>query len=534
MRICPSCGTRFSNDGTFCPHDGQPLEDLPDEVEVVDPLLGQTIDGRYLIERSIGEGGMGIVYQATHTSLGRKLALKVLRGEMAKDPDVVKRFVQEAQACSSIGHANIIDITDFGNLPDGTAYFVMEFLVGEPLTDLIRRGGSLAADEAVALVRQIASALSAAHARGIVHRDLKPDNIFLIESGGIDRFVKVLDFGIAKVGGANSKLTKTGMIFGTPHYMSPEQSAGQMVDARTDVYALGVIMYEMFTGQVPFDADTFMGILSKHMFEQPAPPSELNGSLGALEPMILKALMKTPEDRYPSMQALLDDLDTVESGGRVTIGASRPAAISTPAGYTHTPKPAMHTERVELPKSKAPFVAGAVVLAVLLVAGLGAALGSTDAGSTDPEQAPTGIVAAPGPEPTPEPEPAPEPEEIQVVVLVRIESEPLGATVFASGAIVGNTPLSVPRPTGTTTQRLDIRHPGFVEAAVEVNAASEESILVPLEAEPEARRRRPRPVPVPVPVVGEPPAPTPPATMRRRRAPPPAIMNSEVVDPWAT
>lgn len=531
MRICPSCGTRFTNDGAFCPHDGQPLEELPDAEPVEDPLLGTVVDGRYQIERSIGEGGMGVVYLATHTSLRRKLALKVLRGEVAKDPDVVKRFVQEAQASSSIGHANIIDITDFGELPDGTAYFVMEFLEGQPLTDLIRQGGSLAADEAVSLVRQIASALSAAHARGIVHRDLKPDNIFLTKADGHDRFVKVLDFGIAKVGGANSKLTKTGMIFGTPHYMSPEQSAGQAVDARTDVYALGVIMYEMFTGQVPFDADTFMGILSKHMFEQPAPPSELNGSLGALEPLILRALAKTPEDRYSSMQALLEDLDTVESGGRVTIGASRPAEIPVPSAYT--PRPAVHTERVELPKSKTPLVVGAIVIGLLLVGGVSAALLSPDADV--PEAAASAPPPTPEVAPEREPEPDAAPEVAPEVVLVRIESDPPGATVLASGAIVGNTPLSVPRPAGTSTQRLEVRQRGFLDAVIEVGATSPEVIVARLEHEARRRRPAPRPEPTMTPTSGTRPRPPPsPAMMRRRRPPPPSIMNSEVVDPWAT
>src|SRR5690606_27524929 len=252
----------------------------------------------YRIEQKIGEGGMGMVYMATHTTLQKRLALKVLRGDSSRDADVVQRFMQEAQAATSIGHPNIIDISDFGRLPDGSVYFVMEYLDGTSLSEMIKRGGSVPTKEALHIVRQIASALEAAHARGIVHRDLKPDNIFIIRQGNDHRFVKVLDFGVAKVGGAASKLTKTGMVFGTPHYMSPEQAAGQSVDQRTDISALGAIMYEMFTGKVPFDADTFMGILSKRMFEVPPRPTDIaGGSLGPLETVILRALEKNPDQR---------------------------------------------------------------------------------------------------------------------------------------------------------------------------------------------------------------------------------------------
>ena len=341
MRFCPACASRFSQDVRFCPTDGQPTQQLPEEKqENVDPLLGSVVDNRYRVDRVLGEGGMGVVYAAMHVTLGKRVALKVLRGEMARDDEVVKRFVQEAQASSSIGHANIIDITDFGRLPDGTSYFVMEYLEGMSLTQLIEQGGSMGSDEALGIIEQVASALSAAHGRGIIHRDLKPDNIYLVKRGQQNHFVKVLDFGIAKVGGANSKLTKTGMVFGTPYYMSPEQAAGQTIDARTDIYALGIIMYEMFTGQVPFDGDTFMGILSKHMFETPVPPRERVASAQLpAEPIILRCLAKRPEDRYPSMDALIGDLRSVDSIAPVAIGrsASQAPPPRNVAGKIHTP-----------------------------------------------------------------------------------------------------------------------------------------------------------------------------------------------------
>src|SRR5688572_17756924 len=273
MRFCPRCGSRYEHE-RFCPEDGAPTEPLPDAGPHKDALIGTLVDGRYRIDAQIGEGGMGVVYRALHIALNKTLALKVLRGEMAKDAEVVQRFIQEAQAATSIGHENIIDINDFGRLPDGTVYFVMEYLNGLPLNDLIKRGGSIPVGQAVEIIRQIAGALGTAHQRGIIHRDMKPDNVYIVPRGETQNFVKVLDFGIAKVGGASNKLTRTGMVFGTPHYMSPEQAAGQSVDARTDIYALGVIMYEMFTGRVPFDADTFMAVLTKHMFEKPEPMSD--------------------------------------------------------------------------------------------------------------------------------------------------------------------------------------------------------------------------------------------------------------------
>ncbi len=264
-------------------------------------------------------------------------------------------------------------------MPDGSAYFVMEYLDGLSLTQLISRGGSIPTQKALHLIRQIASALEAAHERGIVHRDMKPDNIYVVKQGSDDSFVKVLDFGIAKVGGASSKLTKTGMIFGTPHYMSPEQAAGQTVDRRTDIYALGVIMYEMFVGRVPFEGDTFMGILSKHMFQDPIPPSQAKGvGLGAIEDVILKALAKKVEGRYQTMSELIADLDKVQAGGSVAIGRggiSPPgnlADVLEPPSRTElrlgrAPQAAPAAEDMALPvKSRAPLVIGALVVLALL------------------------------------------------------------------------------------------------------------------------------------------------------------------------
>jgi serine/threonine-protein kinase len=505
MRYCPTCGVRFSEEVGFCPTDGSPTNVMEDVGPVVDPLLGRVIDGRYRVEAQIGEGGMGVVYLASHTVLGKKLALKVLRGEMAKDEDTVKRFMQEAQAATAIGQQNIVDISDFGQLPDGTTYFVMEHLAGQALTKLIKQGGSIPMVDAIRIVRQIASALGAAHQVGVVHRDLKPDNIMLINRGGNPYFVKVLDFGIAKVGGAASKLTKTGMVFGTPHYMAPEQAAGQAVDQRTDVYALGVIMYEMFTGKVPFDADTFMAILSKHMFEAPIPPSQqfADVKLGAIEDVILKALAKKPEDRYQRMEELVEHLDTLASGGTIEIGGMS-SGVTPPGGLADALEPPSRTEmRIsgvegsDIPgRSTAPLIAGFIFLLLLGGGAAAAAFFVFAGGSSDPpplvalptDTAPA--IADSGPSVDAASQVVNDGEE--EVARVEIRSEPASATVLIDGVLVGNTPLHLRRPIDDATLAIVVRRTGYVNQEVMVTSTSPDAIDVTLEEEQEEEEEEDR------------------------------------------
>jgi serine/threonine-protein kinase len=308
---CPTCGAHFSPDGRFCPFDGTALIASDGWHPSADELLGTVVDGRYELLRIIGEGGMGTVYEVRHRALGKRFALKALRKDLAQDAEIAARFIQEARTAAAVSHPGLVEITDFGRLDSGQVYFVMELLEGHSLAALLRAGGALPAARGLAIVRQLAAAVKAAHDARIVHRDLKPENIHVGRGDNDADLVKVVDFGLAKVIGS-SKLTRAGVVFGTPHYMSPEQAAGEVVDHRADIYAIGIVMYEMFTGTVPFEADSYMGVLTKHLYMTPAPPSSLCPeikSLGALEDVILRCLQKRPEARYDGLASLLADLD---------------------------------------------------------------------------------------------------------------------------------------------------------------------------------------------------------------------------------
>ncbi|HEV8244335.1 MAG TPA: serine/threonine-protein kinase, partial [Polyangiaceae bacterium] len=318
-RRCPVCQQHFSSsDACFCPFDGEPLVDAQDYDPGLDPLLGTIVDQRYEVQSALGEGGMGTVYKVRHVALGKGFALKALRADLATDGEIAERFIGEARTAAAVSHPGLVQITDFGQLSDGRPYFVMELLEGSPLSWFIDKG-ALPAARAVGIVRQVAEAVAAAHRAGIVHRDLKPDNVhLLVDKDGTDR-VKVLDFGLAKVMG-KSRRTRDGIVFGTPHYMSPEQAAGEPVDHRADIYALGIVMYEMLTGRVPFEADSFMGVLSKHIYMQPTPPSQVVKSareVGALERIVLKCLEKKPRQRYQSFDEMLADLALAMASGAI-------------------------------------------------------------------------------------------------------------------------------------------------------------------------------------------------------------------------
>jgi len=283
-----------------------------------DKLIGQTLDGRYFVEKKIGEGGMGVVFSARHAVIERPLAIKVLKREAMRDTATIRRFVQEAKAASRIGHPNIVDVTDFGTTPDGMTYSVMEYVAGQTLGTALRLGAPFAPARAMRITAQIARALAAAHDKGIVHRDLKPENVFLVDRDGRTDFVKIVDFGIAKVapppGKTNEpRLTRAGSVFGTPEYMAPEQAAGRSdTDGRVDVYALGVILYEMLCGRVPHRGDSMVRTLAMQMLDPIEPPSKVRPDLGIppdLEAVVMHALVKKREQRYQTMGELLEALE---------------------------------------------------------------------------------------------------------------------------------------------------------------------------------------------------------------------------------
>ncbi|GAB4196829.1 MAG: hypothetical protein OHK0013_04350 [Sandaracinaceae bacterium] len=310
------------------------------KVDRPDPLLGSVIDDRYRVVRRIGEGGMGIVYEVEHVVIEKRLALKVLREDYSSRPEVVARFRQEAKSASRIGNEHIVDISDFGETSTGASYFVMELLDGEDLANVLSREGTLPLSRAADIITQCARALAAAHAKGIVHRDMKPENIFLTRRDGRPDFVKIVDFGIAKMsdietaGQPGRKLTKTGMIFGTPEYMSPEQAAGKALDHRVDIYALAVIFFELLTGRVPFSGDTFMGVLTQHMFEVPPSLAQANPALQvpeSVESFVRKGLAKDPGERYQTCDELIAALEKAVRG--VSPSSAPPPGKPTQIGF---------------------------------------------------------------------------------------------------------------------------------------------------------------------------------------------------------
>jgi serine/threonine protein kinase len=284
-------------------------------------VIGAVIGGRYELVSFLGVGGMGVVYKAKHKLIGREVAVKMLRADLVDDDIKRKRFDQEAQTASTLKHPNLITVHDFGYTEKNTPYLVMDYLDGESLSTFLKQG-PLPAIRVLELTKQICAGLSHAHANGLVHRDLKPSNIIIEKDESGAARAKILDFGIAKKvrGGQESGLTQTGEIFGTPLYMSPEQSLGRNVDARTDIYALGCMMYEMLTGKPPFQGDTAISTVMMHMNDEPATIDigQIASPLAKeLVSIVYKAMNKDVDSRYQTITALYDDLVAVEAGESV-------------------------------------------------------------------------------------------------------------------------------------------------------------------------------------------------------------------------
>jgi eukaryotic-like serine/threonine-protein kinase len=476
--------------------------------EAPDPLLGATIATRYKIVRKLGEGGMGSVYLALHTILEKQVALKVLHGEFARKPDLVDRFMQEAKAASRIRHENVIDISDFGATPEGHVFFAMELLQGHDLHDAVARaklsGQLLPWSRTKRIFLQICSALAAAHARGIVHRDLKPENVYLIDFLGDHDFVKLLDFGIAKLTDVSSeeggrKLTKTGMLFGTPEYMSPEQARGENVDHRVDIYAMGCILFQLVTNRVPFEADNFMGVLSQHLTEEPPSiPPEVFDQIGApraLAEVIDRALEKDRDARWQTIEEFAAAVRKV-SGDPATPDRSQPfraANVTSPAETTRQRTPTgparkrpetgrvktqwtgnltvpEAAEPVAKKRSKLPLVIGGVVLVAGSAAAAIFALGGDkpDEGSA---VASGSAAVAPVVEPAPPPPPPPPkidplPDTVEIV----LASDPKGALVtdLSNNRVLGTAPQRFKVAGSTTPRQFKFSLKGYGDSTVEL------------------------------------------------------------------
>ncbi len=323
-------------------------------------MVGKVLNSRYEIEQLIGSGGMADVYKATDNLLGRTVAVKILHPQFAKDEIFIARFRQEAQAAANLNQQNIVNVYDWG-IEDSTYYLVMEYVEGRDLKDIILQGGALLPERAVEIAIAICVALEAAHAHGVVHRDIKPQNIIVT----YDNQIKVMDFGIARTTGG-SAMTQTGTIMGTAQYISPEQAQGRPADPRSDLYSLGVVLYEMLTGKPPFDGDNPVSIAYKHVREDPLPPSMINPDISPeLEAVVMKALAKNPENRYQSATEMQSDLERSLEGAPVFATPVLPmdeAAMGATRAYPVPGGPARRRSRAWI---------WLVVIALLLLAGLG-------------------------------------------------------------------------------------------------------------------------------------------------------------------
>jgi serine/threonine protein kinase len=355
MKQCPACKRELSNDLTTCPFDG---ETLPDRC-APDPFVGKLLDDKYRLEEKAGEGGMGTVYRATHVQMENTVAVKILHPHLASDHTAVERFRREARAAAQIRHPNAVAVTDFGvSRTEGIAYLVMEFLEGGDLRDKINHKPQLDYEETFLILNQTCSAVQAAHAKGIIHRDLKPDNIWLVKTDEPFESVKVLDFGIAKLKaatGGTSNLTQKGMIVGTPYYMSPEQCRGEELDNRSDIYSIGIVLYQMLAGRVPFDGTTPLAVVLKHNTEQPRPLREFRPDIPPqLEKVVLRALSKKKEERQDSAVHLAQEFEAAlhSAGVPLKLAGTRSAQPITPMS-THVSRPAQTAEQEPVDATRA-------------------------------------------------------------------------------------------------------------------------------------------------------------------------------------
>jgi eukaryotic-like serine/threonine-protein kinase len=435
-------------------------------------LIGFALEGRYRIVREIGRGGMGVVFEAEHVELGKRVAIKVVLEKFAEDADAIARFRREALAASRIGSPHIIDVSHIGTAPDGRPFVVMELLDGMPLAKVLEVGPMDPA-RALAVMRQVLRAVGAAPAKGIIHRDLKPDNIFLVRGVDGGDFVKLLDFGISKFVDtgehvAVTRLTSTGMVMGTPLYMAPEQATGGSVDHRVDIYACGVILFEMLSGRPPFNETNYNILVAKLITADPPSLASLRAGLpGKLISAVHRALEKEPEARFPSSEAFAAALPSELSPSQAELALS--GTIAAPSGGLPA-VPAVSTLQ-RPPRGRGRLVAAAVLaviacaVAVVVVlsqrpptpAAAGGAPSDPEAGSAVPAAATGKLV---------------------------IRSIPDGANVYVGGALRGQSPLEIELAAGAHQVRVERADHLAVESEQHIPAGERISLVVPLPAAP--------------------------------------------------
>ncbi len=482
--VCPRCRTRWSeqNAPAVCPSDGSALvrpRDLGTGLASDDPMVGRTLEGRYTIVARLGAGSMGTVYRAKQHAMGREVAIKILRSDRAADESAKARFMREARANSLLASPNTVTVFDFGQSESGEFYLAMELLEGESLGQRLARVGRLPAAIAVDAARQALRSLAEAHAKGIIHRDLKPDNLFFARvltgsmrpppmgatpvKAGHEEIVKVLDFGIAKMLNADEMPmgvveTQAGTVFGTPRYMSPEQAQGKPLDARSDLYSLAVILYQMLTGRPPFTDDDAVVVMARHIKSNPKKMTEVCPEAGIpreLEAVVMRTLAKQPEDRPESAEVLAGELlAALEAQAATTSGVrasvTNAAGIQLPESMRPPPMP------LPAPKKKLPGIAVAMGGVALLVASV---VFFVLARSSHPTNHAQPTASTPQPVATqvrtPEPEPAPtDPPTVTPGDLPRVQATPTPTASAAKGQKPGYRPPARPtassRPTSPT------------------------------------------------------------------------------------
>jgi len=447
--------------------------------------------GEYVIEEVLGRGGFGTVYRAVQPVIGKRVAIKVLSRKYSADGEIVSRFVAEARAVNQIRHRHIIDIFSFGQLPDGRQYYVMEYLEGKPLDQHLAENGPLELQSALPILRAIARALDAAHAKGVAHRDLKPENVFLARDDEGAPFPKLLDFGIAKLSnneGALAHRTNTGVPIGTPYYMSPEQCRGKDVDHRTDIYSFGVLAYRLLTGAYPFDG-ALVDILHQQIHDEPPPPSSKNPALEAhIDAAILWMMRKNPAERPRSVIAAVVALHDDK-----------------------TPMPAItpSTLRGVTPVRRRRWIVPAAALLAVAASAAVFAVMSRPPAEQPPAGEPSAAVAiqpAPPPSPASETPPAAPPAtptppaapgaaagDVPAQVMVTVSGVPEGTEVLVAGKVVGTAPGEVQLARGDGKVVLTFRAEGYVAQSRTVVPSKDQQLTLALKKKPAAAATRTQP-----------------------------------------